>query len=99
MALVSFYVNLYMFYVVPEFKNASSGEKFMIRLLVHPCVVVTGEMLLRHVASQPSDVPIVIRCMNMINFDQFFQLVGRFLVASQEGDLANVMVVVVAVQE
>ena len=33
-----------------------------------------------------------------INFDQYFQLIGRMLVASQDGDLANYMVILVALQ-
>ena len=33
-----------------------------------------------------------------INFDQYFQLIGRMLVASQDGELANYMVVLVALQ-
>jgi len=51
------------------------------------------------VASQASDTSLLIKCMNMINFDQYFQLIGRMLVASQDGDLANYMVILVALQE
>ena len=75
MALVTFFILAYMFYFIPEFKNRNSTQRFWFRLLVHPVIVVTGEVTLRHVASQPSDTPLLIKCMNMINFDQVSVLV------------------------
>jgi len=97
--LVTSYNIFYIWFLVPHFKNVGATEKVILRLLLHPVVVVSGEMLLRHTASQPSHVPLHIKCMSMINFDQYFQLVGRFLIASQEGWRANAVVIVVAVQE
>ena len=67
MLLVAFFVTSYVFYFVPEFKNMNSAQRFWFRLLAHPVIVVTGEVTLRHVASQTSDTSLLIKCMNMVS--------------------------------
>ena len=91
---------LYAFVVVPLFMTLSDLQKLAFRLVVHPAVVVTGEMALREVAAAPSDKPAIIKCAAIIGFDVYFQLVGRLLVTAQTDEtLAYATVVLIGVQE
>ena len=49
------YVFLYMFVIVPLFTTLTDLHKLIFRLVAHPFVVVTGDMVLRKVATTPSD--------------------------------------------
>ena len=94
------YMCLYMFLIVPLFMILTDLQKLAFRLVVHPAVVVTGEMVLREVAAAPSDTPPIINCAGIISFDMYFQLVGRLLVTAQTDEtLAYITVVLIGVQE
>ena len=94
------YCTLYAFVIVPLFMTLSDLQKLAFRLVVHPLVVVTGEMALREVAAAPSDKPPLIKCAAIIAFDVYFQLVGRLLVTAQTDEtLAYITVVLIGVQE
>ena len=49
------YAMLYVFVIVPLFMTLTDLQKLAFRLVVHPAVVVTGEMALREVAAAPSE--------------------------------------------
>ena len=94
------YVVLYMFVIVPLFMTLTDLQKLAFRLIVHPAVVVTGEMALRELAAAPSAKPPLIKCTNIIGYDMYFQLVGRLLVTAQTDEtLAYITVVLIGVQE
>ena len=94
------YCMLYAFVIVPLFMTLTDLQKLAFRLVVHPAVVVTGEMALREVAAAPSDKPAIIKCAAIIAFDVYFQLVGRLLVTAQTDEtLAYATVVLIGVQE
>ena len=94
------YAMLYAFVIVPLFMTLTDLQKLAFRLVVHPAVVVTGEMALREVAAAPSDKPAIIKCAAIIAFDVYFQLVGRLLVTAQTDEtLAYATVVLIGVQE
>lgn len=94
------YCLLYAFQIIPLFQTLTSEGRLLFRIIVHPLVVLTGEMLLREVAAAPSDKPPLINCCNIINFDMYFQLVGRFVVAAQTDEtLTNITVIVIGLQE
>ena len=94
------YIFLYAFVIVPLFMTLTDLQKLVFRLLVHPAVVVTGEMALREVAATPSNKSLLIKCAAIIGFDNYFQLVGRLLVIAQiDETLAYITVVVIGVQE
>jgi len=95
-----FYCLLYVFVIVPLFTTLPDLQKLAFRLFIHPTVVLTGEMVLREVASAPSDKPPLIRCGTIIGFDAFFHLVDRLLVTAQTDEtLAYATVVLISVQE
>ena len=94
------YMMLYAFVIVPLFMTLSDLQKLAFRLVVHPAVVVTGEMALREVAAAPSDKPAIVKCGAIIGFDVYFQLAGRLLVTAQTDEtLAYATVVLIGVQE
>mmetsp|Transcript_11872 Transcript_11872/g.32072 ORF Transcript_11872/g.32072 Transcript_11872/m.32072 type:complete len:346 (+) Transcript_11872:968-2005(+) len=94
------YVCSFIFYIVSAFKALDAHQKFMFRVFVHPVIVVTGEAILRTDAAHVSSIPPQIKALNLIQFDMYFQLCGRLLMASgPEGELAGVLVVIVALQE
>ena len=100
MFTVVLYAFLYVFLIVPLFMTLSDLQRLAFRLIVHPAVVVTGEMVLREVAATPSDKSPLIKCASIIGFDIYFQLVGRLLVTSQTNEtLAYITVAVIGVQE
>ena len=100
MLIWSVYNFLYVFVIVPLFMTLTELQKLAFRLVVHPAVVVTGEMALREVAAAPSDKPAIIKCAAIIGFDAYFQLVGRLLVTAQTDEtLAYATVVLIGVQE
>ena len=67
MVVVTAFTASYVFYFVPEFKNMDGNQRFWFRLLAHPVIVVTGEVVLRHAASQATDTALLIKCMNMVS--------------------------------
>ena len=100
LVITQLYVFLYIFVIVPLFMTLTDLQKLAFRLVVHPFVVVTGEMALREVAAAPSAKPPLIKCASIIGFDAYFQLVGRLLVTAQTDEtLAYITVVLIGVQE
>ena len=47
--------------IVPLFMTLADLHKLVFRLIVHPVVMVTGEMALREVSATPSDTPPLIK--------------------------------------
>ena len=94
------YIVLYVFALVPLFSTWSDEGQFLFRILVHPLIVLTGEMVLREVAAMPSSQSPIVKCTSVMGYDIYFQLVGRLLVASQTDPLLmNVTVIVIGMQE
>jgi len=98
-AVVCVYTTAYVFFLVPLFRSMNGHTKFYFRVFAHPVIVVTGEAILRTDASHISSTPPQIKALNLILFDMFFQLTGRLMMVSGEEEFANILVMVVALQE
>mmetsp|Transcript_96731 Transcript_96731/g.276200 ORF Transcript_96731/g.276200 Transcript_96731/m.276200 type:complete len:284 (-) Transcript_96731:331-1182(-) len=94
----------YAFAIVPFFRTFSDYHQVIIRLTLHPLMLMTAEVLLREFARyQPTreQIPPFVRCFVIIAVDMFLQLIGRLLVASQDptNTLGTASVLLIGIQE
>jgi len=102
--LFACYGSIYNFYLIPHYRRGNGMTRFVLRVVIHPFLLILGDGLLRSFAlkkHKKSTIPTQLRSLHITAYDLFFQLIGRVFMSMDmdNNQFALFCTVVVGLQE